>query len=191
MSLLAKGPRSPARTIAEGSPGLKAPFPRARILLECRSELGEERTEVAYHVRVRWDELRRAYDQGSAEARYFLDVQTGDILPIFVDIIERGGNPEDARRIAAGVNIRYFLIPHKSSHEGYEEMEEFIGTVKEKRLHQALLDAIEGKGAFRRFREVLVSYPVEEERWLSERDARVREELTAWLEKNDILLEES
>ena len=146
---------------------------------------------MAFHVRLRWDELRRAYDQGSAEARYFLDVQTGDILPIFVDIIERGGNPEDARRIAAGVNIRYFLIPHKSSHEGYEEMEEFIGTVKEKRLRQALLDAIEGKGAFRRFREVLVSYPVEEERWLSERDARVHEELTAWLQKNDILLEES
>jgi hypothetical protein len=139
---------------------------------------------------VRWDELRRAYEQGSAEARYFLDVQTGDIIPIFVDIIERGGNPEDARRIASGVNVRYFLIPHKPSRRGYEEMEEFIETVRDKRLRQALLDAIEGKGAFRRFRDVLVSYPVEEERWLAERDARVREELASWLEQNDIVLNE-
>ncbi|MFH1679109.1 MAG: UPF0158 family protein [Candidatus Eisenbacteria bacterium] len=146
---------------------------------------------MAYHVRVRWDELRRAYEQGSAEARYFLDVQTGEIIPIFVDLIERGGNPEDARRIASGVNVRYFLIPHKPSREGYAEMEEFIGTVKEKRLRQALLDAIEGKGAFRRFREVLVSYPVEEERWLSTRDERIRGELADWLSKSDIVLEET
>lgn len=146
---------------------------------------------MAFHVRVRRDELRRAYEQGSAEARYFLDVQTGDILPIFVDIIERGGNPEDARRIASGVNVRYFLIPHKPSHEGYEEMEEFIGTVRDKRLRQALLDAIEGKGAFRRFREVLVSYPVDEERWLEERETRVREELDSWLERTGIELDET
>jgi len=145
---------------------------------------------VAYHVNIRWDELRRAYEQGSAEARYFLDVQTGEIVPIFVDLIERGGNPEDARRIASGVNVRYFLIPHKPSREGYAEMEEFIGTVKDKRLRQTLIEGIEGKGAFRRFREILVSYPSEEERWLALRDRRIREEIEDWLRKNDIVLKE-
>ncbi|MBM3320719.1 MAG: hypothetical protein FJY73_08610 [Candidatus Eisenbacteria bacterium] len=145
---------------------------------------------MAYHVNIRWDELRRAYEQGSAEARYFLDVQTGEIVPIFVDLIERGGNPEDARRIASGVNVRYFLIPHKPSREGYAEMEEFIGTVKDKRLRQTLIEGIEGKGAFRRFREILVSYPSEEERWLALRDRRIREEIEDWLRKNDIVLKE-
>jgi hypothetical protein len=146
---------------------------------------------VAYHVNIRSDELRRAYEQGSAEARYFLDVQTGEIVPIFVDLVERGGNPEDARRIASGVNVRYFLIPHKPSREGYAEMEEFIGTVKDKRLRQTLIEGIEGKGAFRRFREILVSYPVEEERWLALRDRRIREEIEDWLRKNGIVLEET
>ncbi len=146
---------------------------------------------MAYHVNIRSDELRRAYEQGSAEARYFLDVQTGEIVPIFVDLVERGGNPEDARRIASGVNVRYFLIPHKPSREGYAEMEEFIGTVKDKRLRQTLIEGIEGKGAFRRFREILVSYPVEEERWLALRDRRIREEIEDWLRKNGIVLEET
>jgi len=145
---------------------------------------------LAHHVHLRHDQIRRAYEQGSPEARYFLDVETGEIIPVFVDLIERGGNPADAKRIASGVNVRYFLIPHKPSHEGYAMMEEFIETVKEKHLKEALTEAIEGKGAFRRFRDVLVSYPNEEERWLDLRDGRAREEIEAWLEENDIRLEE-
>ena len=143
---------------------------------------------MSHHVTVRWDEIRHAYEQGSAERRYFLDIETGEILPIFVDLIERGGNAEDARRIAGGVNTRYFLVPHKPSSEGYAEMETFITTVKEKRLKDQLVEAIEGKGAFRRFRDVLALDPLEEERWLSMRDERIREEIEAWLRSNDIVL---
>jgi len=105
-----------------------------------------------------------------------------------VDIIERGGNTEDAKRIAAGVNTRYFLIPHKPSSEGYAEMEEFIATVKQKRLKTQLTEAIEGKGAFRRFRDTLALDPVEEERWLTERDGKIRQEIDSWLRANDIVL---
>jgi hypothetical protein len=144
---------------------------------------------VPRHVPVRYDQIRRAYEQGSAEARYFLDIETGEIIPVFVDLIERGGNPEDAKRIASGVDVRYFLVPHKSSHEGYEEMEEFIGTVKDKHLRKSLQEAIEGKGAFRRFREVLVSYPPEEERWMNLRDERARREIGEWLDEHDLVLE--
>jgi hypothetical protein len=146
---------------------------------------------LTYHVRVRWDELRRAYEQGSHEARYFLDVQTGEILPIFVDIVERGGNPDDVKRIASGVNVRYFLIPHKPSQEGYAEMEEFIESVKERHLREQLLEAIEGKGAFRRFRDVLNAYPAEEERWKELKNERARDAIETWLRENDIAIGES
>jgi len=141
---------------------------------------------LTHHVRVRYDELRRAYEQGSHEARYFLDVQTGEIIPVFVDIVERGGNPDDVKRIASGVNVRYFLIPHKPSQEGYAEMESFIEGVKEKHLREQLLEAIEGKGAFRRFRDVLAGYPAMEERWIELKNERAREEIEAWLRENDI-----
>jgi len=141
---------------------------------------------LTYHVRVRWDELHRAYEQGSHEARYFLDVQTGEIVPVFVDIVERGGNPDDVKRIAAAVNVRFFLIPHKPSHEGYAEMEEFIGSVKERHLKEQLVEAIEGKGAFRRFRDVLAGYPAEEERWKELKNERANSAIETWLRENDI-----
>jgi hypothetical protein len=146
---------------------------------------------LTYHVRVRWDELRRAYEQGSHEARYFLDVQTGEIVPVFVDIVERGGNPDDVKRIASAVNVRYFLIPHKPSQEGYAEMEEFIGSVKERHLRDQLVEAIEGKGAFRRFRDVLAGYPAEEERWKELKNDRANSAIETWLLENDIAIGES
>lgn len=143
------------------------------------------------HVRVRYDQIRRAYEQGSAEARYFLDIETGEIIPVFVELIERGGNQEDARRIASGIHVRYFLVPHKSSRDGFAEMEAFIDTVKDRHLRAALLAALKGEGPFRRFREILVSYPPDEERWLGLRDRRIRDEIASWLEKNDLVLEDS
>ncbi len=145
---------------------------------------------MSHHVRLRYDQIRRAYEQGSTEARYFLDVETGEIIAVFVDIIERGGNTADAKRIAGGIDTRYFLLPHKSSSDGYAEMEDFIGTVEERHLRETLVEAIEEKGAFRRFREVLVSYPLEEERWFTLKDDHARDTITAWLQKNDIILDE-
>lgn len=146
---------------------------------------------MTYHVQLRWDELLTAYNQGSADKRYFLDVQTGEITPVFVDLVERGGNPEDARRIASGINVRYFLIPHKPSSEGYAEMEDFINTAKDKRLREQLIEAIEGKGAFRRFRDVLATSPVDEERWVLQKEENTGKDLTDWLLENDIELLEN
>lgn len=146
---------------------------------------------MARHVRVRYDQIRRAYEQGSAEARYFLDIETGEIIPVFVELIERGGNQEDARKIAGGVNVRYFLVPHKPSREGYAEMEDFVGTLKDRHLRSSLLEALEEKSPFRRFREILVSYPPEEKRWVEERDLRIHDEIDDWLRKNEIVLEDS
>ena len=144
---------------------------------------------MAYHVRIPFEDLIRAYEQGSSDKRYFLDVQTGEIVPIFVDMLERGANTADAERIAKEVNTRYFLLPHMTASEGYEEMEDFIETVKDKTAAEQLTKAIEGKGAFRRFREILAIYPQEEDRWFTERTERIDETIEIWLEDNGIELE--
>mgnify|MGYP002725882094 CR=1 FL=1 len=144
---------------------------------------------MAYHVRIPFEDLVRAYEQGSSDKRYFLDVQTGEIVPIFVAMLERGANTEDAHRIAKEVNTRYFLLPHMTPSEGYEEMEDFIETVKDKTAAEQLTTAIEGKGAFRRFREILAIYPAEEERWFRERTEIIEETVEIWLEETGISLE--
>ncbi len=61
-------------------------------------------------------------------------------------------------------------------------MEGFIETVANKRLAERLARAIQGRGPFGRFKDVLLDYPVERERWFAFRDARQRERVLEWLE---------
>jgi len=76
---------------------------------------------------------------------------------------------------------RYERIPEAESHQGYEDMVDFIATVKDERLAELLEVAINGKGAFRRFKDVLLNYPEERERWFQFRDDSVQEKALEWL----------
>jgi hypothetical protein len=60
-------------------------------------------------------------------------------------------------------------------------MERFIVTVPEPRLQDELWRAIEGRGAFRRFKDVLLSYPSERERWFSFSDRCIHDRMVDWL----------
>jgi hypothetical protein len=46
--------------------------------------------------------------------------------------------------------------------------------------------AITGRGAFRRFKDVLLDYPRERERWFAFRDALMAERVREWLAEHDI-----
>jgi hypothetical protein len=53
-------------------------------------------------------------------------------------------------------------------------------------LRQRLSDAIEGKGAFGRFKQVLQSAPAERDRWFEWEGERLEEEARAWLASEGI-----
>ncbi|HJZ48531.1 MAG TPA: UPF0158 family protein [Roseiflexaceae bacterium] len=87
-----------------------------------------------------------------------------------------------AHAVEQGYGTRYIAIPNADSREGYTTMEDFIETVADQRLQAQLAQAIQGRGAFRRFKDVLVTYPDERERWFAFNTARVRERVLAWLQ---------
>jgi hypothetical protein len=60
-------------------------------------------------------------------------------------------------------------------------MERYIPMVEDPDLQQKLTQAIDGKGAFRRFKDVLMAYGPERERWFSFRSERLRIFMEAWL----------
>jgi hypothetical protein len=68
-----------------------------------------------------------------------------------------------------------------SSREQYRWMERFIPMVEDKPLSDLLTQAIDGKGAFRRFKDVLMSHGAERERWFAFRSERLRVFMEAWL----------
>ena len=60
---------------------------------------------------------------------------------------------------------RWLPVAGEGSDEPYRDMGRFIATVPDPRLAQRLTDAIDGRGAFRRFYDVIATAPDEHTRW--------------------------
>jgi len=134
------------------------------------------------------DELCSAMEDSSYEHEYYLDLKTGEIL-----FLSEYMDDEETRKLRDQIEEdfdRYERIPKAESHEGYEDMEDFIATVKDERLVELLEVAINGRGAFRRFKDVLLRYPEERERWFQFKDERMQERAHEWLDDIGVMLDE-
>ena len=124
-------------------------------------------------------ELCEALDSAGPELVWYLDLETGDLL--FVSSF--GDDPGKLAERIESEPERYEGVPALESHEAYQDMEDFIQTVKDRYLVGLLEVAIDGKGAFRRFKNVLARFPDEQERWFRFKDARLRSRALQWLEE--------
>lgn len=127
-----------------------------------------------------WDALEDAFENNAPQVHSYLHVGTGEVIRM----VDGVADPAMHSRIMG--DSRYLRIDPVSSREQYRWMERFIGTVESTELKQKLFRAIDGKGAFRRFKDVLVSYPAAREQWFSFRSERVRACIDAWLTAHGI-----
>ncbi|HVK68812.1 MAG TPA: UPF0158 family protein [Polyangium sp.] len=126
-------------------------------------------------IPIDWEALEDAFENNAPEVHSYLHLVTGDVLRV----VDGVADPQMHARIAADAN--YLRIDPVSSREQYRWMERFIPMVEEPELQGKLTQAIDGKGAFRRFKDVLMSYGPERERWFSFRSERLRIFMEAWL----------
>lgn len=136
--------------------------------------------EHARRLNVNIGELCDAMEDGSFENEYYLDLDSGEIL-----LISEYGDDEEIQRLTEQVEEepdRYEQVPKAESSEGYEDMLDFIVTVKDQHLVELLEVAVDGKGAFRRFKDVLLSYPTERERWFAFKNSRTEARALEWLD---------
>ena len=129
-----------------------------------------------------WDALEIAVERNSPDTDSYLDLTTGRVLTITT------GDPEATiNRQQVSENIRNFLrVEPASSREQYRWMERFVGSVADEALRERLIISIDGKGAFRRFKDVLLAYPAERERWFSYRADLLHWHIQNWLESHEI-----
>jgi len=65
-------------------------------------------------------------------------------------------------------------------------MEDFIVTVEDERVREKLIVAVNGRGAFKRFKDVLLDYPESRGRWFRFKEGRVLDRVMEWLESEGI-----
>ena len=126
-------------------------------------------------VPIDWEALEDAFENNAPEVHSYLHLATGEVLRVVDGIAD----PEMHSRIAS--DATYLRIEPVSSREQYRWMERFIPMVEDKPLSDLLVQAIDGKGAFRRFKDVLMSHGAERERWFAFRSERLRVFMEAWL----------
>ena len=131
-------------------------------------------------VPVAWEALEDAFENNAPEVHSYLHFDTGEVIRI----VDGVADPSMHTRIIG--DSRYLRIDPVSSREQYRWMERFIATAEDEELRRRLNVAIDGKGAFRRFKDALVSHQVDRERWFAFRSERLRSCMESWLAAHGI-----
>lgn len=120
-----------------------------------------------------------AFDRGDLEIGYYLDVQTGAVIPISDDL--------DGEECEVGPAVeenpeRYRYIDPVGSHESYRWMERFAHDLEDVEVRERLLDALDRQRPFRRFKDVLLGYPEVREVWFRSQAEQLRAYAEDWLQ---------
>jgi hypothetical protein len=133
-------------------------------------------------IELDWDALEVAVERNANDTESFLELTTGKVLTVTAGDVEAA-----ARRHQIQTHLRdYLRVEPASSREQYRWMEKFVGSVSDETLRDRLIMSIDGKGAFRRFKDVLLGYPAERERWFSYRADLLHWHIHNWLLANEI-----
>lgn len=124
------------------------------------------------------EELAAILEGDPAHGGGRIDLQTGEVWPqAAIDNARETGDKdaddEDPER--------WLGVWSEGSREGYRDMEDFIRTIADTDRADRLSIAISGRGAFRRFKDVLLRWPDELDRWYAFSDERKRGRARAWL----------
>lgn len=126
-------------------------------------------------VPIDWEALEDAFENNAPEVHSYLQLATGEVIRV----VDGVADPQMHARIAADPG--YLRVDPVSSREQYRWMERFIPMVENTELRGRLHQAIDGKGAFRRFKDVLMAHAEERERWFTYRSERLKTFMDAWL----------
>jgi hypothetical protein len=168
---------------------------------------------VMRRLKINQMDLEEAFEAGFSEMHYYLDTETGKVLMVqdescrelerlteeagpeekLEDLLRDSGLPDwqkqalvEARQVEEDSGARVVEVPEQEGRDGFREMAAFVTTVAEPRLRAELQRALHGRGAFRRFKDVLASDSRERERWFQFKRDRLRAHMTDWLASLDI-----
>jgi hypothetical protein len=144
---------------------------------------------MAYRVRMLdvsrldLDEIANALaDQTDYEHHWLINPETGEILFWTSDTGIDGNTPVDLDELDE------LPINPLPSYVWYQDMADFAELISDERAGRRLTRAIQGKGAFRRFKDELhEEFPELLPTWYSFRDTRARHRAVEWLADNSLI----
>ncbi len=146
---------------------------------QLEAALGQGPSPLLRLLPVDLDELADLLEGDPADGGGRVDLRSGEVWPqAAVDYAREVGeeDPDDEED-----PDRWLAVWCEGSREGYRDMQDFLGTVTDPGRADRLSIAMSGRGAFRRFKDVLARWPAELERWHGFAEERQRGRARAWL----------
>lgn len=111
-----------------------------------------------------------------------LDLHTGEVWPqATIEYAHESSEEIEGAPDEDDDPERWLPVECEGSREGYHDMETFIDTLVDPQQADRLTVAIQGRGAFRRFKDALQRTPDELERWFAFSEERQRGRARTWL----------
>ncbi|MFS0824706.1 UPF0158 family protein [Bacillus sp. 1P02SD] len=149
-------------------------------------------------IKVKLKDIIEEMEIQFEESRSLLNIKTGEIVLLTSDDLRAAEDeqpfdhlPEwerENRMLAIDVveNFeKYIDLPTKHDVNEYEIIENFCLAVSDQRKQDSLSKAIKGKGAFRRFKDKIIDYGLEDQ-WYSYRDECYKQIAIEWCRENKI-----
>lgn len=152
---------------------------------------------------IKLNAIVEALDFDSLESNYFYDVANNCVVMIseeefgyaddekdLLDLPQwQRENVELAEKIMYSSGTDFIRLPEKHEINEYRMMEHFIMTLELGKVRDDLWNAIEGRGAFRRFKDRVYYHGLDQE-WYHYRDEAFKKFAREWCESNKIKYEE-
>ncbi|MHC4203269.1 MAG: UPF0158 family protein [Planctomycetota bacterium] len=153
-------------------------------------------------TRVKLSDIIDGMESQSDESSSYLNTKTGEVV-LMTDYAMRAAEDDEpledvpdwerelveiAREIINETG-EYISLPTKFDIDEYSIMENFCMSLDKQEIGDILCDLISGSGAFRRFKDAIYKYGVENE-WYTYRDNAMKEIAIEWCGENNIEFEE-
>ena len=132
---------------------------------------------------VNVNELIMALESTDAEVEWYLDLNTGAVVPVADELLDE--DPSMAEALESEPD-RFFAIEPISSHEAFSIMEAFVTGLPQGAPTARLAAALSQRRPFRHFKDALLEWPHIREQWFRSHNARMRKVAENWLTENDL-----
>ena len=135
-------------------------------------------------MKVKLDDVIDALDFVNPETQYYYSIETEEILMVWDGMVNGETDPELIEVIALSFD-EYIALPSQYEINEYGMMEEFVENLPDGRKKIELSDALQGRGAFRRFKDTVYDLELEQ-KWYKFRDKAYEQVARNWCEENEI-----
>ena len=136
-------------------------------------------------MKVKLEDIIEAMEFANMETEYYYDTHNEKVLMLFDGMVDGEDNPELFEDIKEGFVEDYIPLPGQYDINEYRIMEEFIYELPAGKNQDVLARTIQGRGAFRRFKDNLYDLNLEKQ-WYQYRDEAYEKIARQWCEKYKI-----